>query len=344
MPRKFTFSTKESNGREYVIAQPRTEAGEPVRLEADWVEGDEVEGKWERAVRAIIKEDLMGGMELEEGDGRLSRRRAIEVLATAEDEEGPITTSEAQAEALVEYFAEQDVLDVADGDVVLLQNPKDNELSAEKMLNWAAGIDACVEKITETIGRVESAKEKLQDHLDKLDTNAGGIDERLQETAQELKSLGPGPSAPEDPSKLSGEERSRYDQLKRELIYHRQMQEVDRKNLVQKVEAGANELAQNIRMLESAKEALTSKRKEVRTMAMKEGIFPEDAINIVENMGNLATQLAQVDDVDEQVENTTPDEVADLVSEVTGEVQEATETVQETAGEEDREPATDYQL
>lgn len=331
MAQKYNFTRTESGGTEFVLAQPRTETEETVRLAADWVEGDEIEGEWERGVRAIIKSDLMGEMELEEGNGRLSKSRATKVLAEAEDENGPIVTSRQQADALLEYFEDQDILEIEGDEIILLQHPKENDISQEMMLNWAAGIDACVEKINETIETIESAKERLEDHVSKLRENENNIDERLEEAAQELKSLGDGTGVPTNPNDLTPEEQQRYEALEHELLYHRQMKKVNVTNLREKVDAGTSELGRNVRMLNSAKETFTEKGEEVRVMALERGVFPEDAINIVDNMGQLATQLAGVGDIDEVVEDTNPEELAEIVEEVTGEVQEASETVQETA-------------
>jgi prefoldin subunit 5 len=337
MARKYNFEPIESGGTDYVIADPVNDNKDPVRLEARWVEGDEVEGEWERAIGALIKSDLLGSMELKEGNGRIERQEAIETLAEVEDDEGSIVTSEDQAEALLEYFAEEEIveLDGSGSDVLVLRNPQDEaEMSGRMVLNWAAGIDACVEKISETIDRVRQAKEKLEDRMDEIDQNPGEIEAKMQETAQELKSLGDGQGVPESPSELPPEERSRYNQLKRKLVFHRKMQEVIDTDLTEKVEEGTNKLSDSIEQLESARIALDQKQQEVRTRALQEQEFPEGANNIVENMGELATQLAGVGGIDEAVEETDPTELADIVDEVTGEVAEVTESATETAGEE----------
>jgi prefoldin subunit 5 len=335
MAKKYNFEPIESDGSEYVIANPINENKDPVRLDAEWVEGDEVEGEWERAIGALIKSDLLGSMELKEGNGRIERREAIETLSEIEDDTGTIVTSEDQAEALIEYFAEEGIVELDGGDVLVLRNPQEEtEMGGRMILNWAAGIDACVEKISETVDRVKKAKEKLEDRMDDIDQNPGEIQTKMQETAQELQSLGDGQGVPQDPSELPPEERSRYNQLKRKLVFHKKMQEVVDTDLMEKVEEGTNKLSDSIEQLESARIALDQKQQEVRTRALQEQEFPEGANNIVQNMGELATQLAGVGGIEEEVEQTDPTELADIVDEVTEDVAEFTESATETAGEE----------
>jgi len=334
MPRKYTFETTTVDGIDYVIANPVNETDEMVRLEADWTNGDDVEGEWERAVRAIIKGDLLGEMNLEEGNGRIDRQTAIETLAAAEDDHGKVVSSERQADALLEYFEDQEILRFDGNDVVLLQDPRDDELSGRAALNWAAGIEACVDKIDETKDRVKRARDKLEDKMDEIDTGSNRIDERIQETAQELKALGDGPGVPDDPSQLDESERTRYQQLKRQFIYHKQMKEVDKENLLETVEEGTSELAHQISMLNSAKEALVTKEQEIRVVAVQKREFPNDATNIVENMGTLATKLGGVGDIDEKIDQTSATDLASMVDDTVGDVQEAAESAQQTADEE----------
>ncbi|MFC4540396.1 hypothetical protein ACFO5R_00400 [Halosolutus amylolyticus] len=335
MSRKYDFKRIESDGQEYVIADPVNQTDNPVRLDARWIKGDHIEGEWERAIRAIIKTDLLGSMELEEGNGRIDRRKAIETLAAASDDEGDIVTSQQQAEALLEFFADEDILNLQGGKVEMLRNPSNNpeEINGRMILNWAAAIDACVEKISETIDRVDGAKEKLENRMADVEHDSGKIDEYLTETAQELKSLGDGPGVPQDPAELPAEERDRFRQLKRKLVYHKKMKEADRENLAEKVESGTDRLADNIEMLESAKLTLANKREQVRTQALKKQTFPDEAMNIVDNMGELTTQLAGVGGIEETIEETPDHEVATLVDDVLGDIESVGETAQQTAGE-----------
>lgn len=336
MARQYSFEPIESDGSEYVIANPVNENNDPVRLDAKWIDGGDIEGEWERAVGALIKSDLMGSMELKDGNGRIDRREAVKTLAELEDDDGPIATSEDQAAALLEYFAEEEIVEFDGNEVLLLRNPEDtDEMNGRMILNWAAGIDACVEKIEETRERVERAKEKLEDRMDEIDQNPGEIETKLEETAQELQSLGDGQGVPQEPeSELSSEEYSEYKRLKKKFLYHKKMQEVVDTDLTEKVQEGTEKLADNIDQLEAAQSALTQKQGEIRTVALQEQEFPEGAKNIVNNMGELATELAGVGSIDEEVEQTGAQDLAGMVDNVTGEVTDVAETATETAGEE----------
>jgi len=343
MAQKYEFEQIESDGQQYVIANPVNQTAEPVRLSAHWIEGGDVEGEWERAVRAVIKNDLLGSMELKEGNGRIDRRQAIETLAEASDDEGDIVTSEQQAEALLEYFASEDIIELEGGQLVMLRNPNDTDnVNGKMILNWSAAIDACVEQITETIDRIENAKEKLENRIDDVDQDSAQINENLRETAQELKSLGDGQDVPQDPSQLSEEERNRFQQLKRKLIYHKKMKEVEDKNPAETVKQGASHLGDKIAMLKDARTVLANKREQFRTIAMEKQILPDDAMNIVNNMGELATQLVGVKGIDETVENTDDAELASIVDDIAGDVDGLTETTQQMTEEETTEDkATD---
>lgn len=312
MQRNYTFEKTTVDGIEYVIANP-TGNGEMVRMEAEWTEGEDVEGKWEDAVRAIIGGDLLGDMNLDGGNGRIDRQTAVETLAAAEQGGEPVVASERQADALIEYFAEEDILRLEGNQVVLLQDPRNEDISGRAALNWAAGIDACIEKIDETRDRVKRAKEKLEQKMADLDTGPSGIEERIQETGQKLRSLGDGPGVPSDASKLSESEAKRYRQLKKEFMTHKKMKDVESTNLLETVEEGTTKLANQMNMLESAKEALSTKEGEIRVRAIQQREFPDDAKNIVDNMSDIATQLAGVGNVDEAVENTSDEEFANMV-------------------------------
>jgi predicted nucleic acid-binding Zn-ribbon protein len=339
MQRNYTFEKTTVDGIEYVIANP-TGNGEMVRMEAEWTEGQDVEGKWEDAVRAIIGGDLLGDMNLDGGDGRIDKQDAVETLAAADQGGEPVVASQRQADALIEYFAEEDILRLEGNQVVLLQDPRNEDISGRAALNWAAGIDACIEKIEETRDRVKRAKEKLEQKKEDLDTGPSGIEERIQETGQKLRSLGDGPGVPSDASELSESETKRYRQLKKEFITHKKMKDVESTNLLETVAEGTAKLGNQMNMLESAKEALSKKEGEIRVRAIQQREFPDDAKNIVDNMSNIATQLAGVGNVDEAVENTSDEDFANMVEDEVLDLDVGEDVEQLTEAEADEESRT----
>ncbi|MFC6955194.1 hypothetical protein [Halorubellus litoreus] len=312
MPQNYEFEKTTVDGIKYVIANPKGN-GEMVRMEAEWTEGDEVEGKWEEAVRAIIGEDLLGDMNLDGANGRIDKRTAVETLAAAEEDGQPVVASERQADALIEYFADQDILRLEGNKVVLLQDPGDQNLSGRAALNWAATMDACMEKIKETKENIERAKKKLEEKEEEFKSGQNDIKERMHETGQKLKSLGDSPGVPQSRAELDESERTRYDNLMEEYIHHKKMHEAHVEDVVEKTNQGKGKLARQMSMLNSTMETLEEKKKQIRSAAVREHVFPDEAIEMTENVGNIVTELAGVGNVAETVENTSEEDFAEMV-------------------------------
>lgn len=333
MSKRYTFEPLE--GDNYVIAEPKDGNEDPVRLDTKWVEKDDVEAGWERPIGALIKSDLLSDMDLKDGNGEISRKQAVETLAEAGTEDGdPIVTSETQAEALIDYLGSEGIVNIKDDDdsVLLLQDPEATE-NPDMYINWAAGIDACVDKIEETEDRIEAAKNKLQSRLDDMEKDPGAIEEKIRETAQELKFLGDGEGVP-DPNNLPAEKEQKYNRLKEKLVYHKKMKEVVNTDVTDSVEEGTQKLADSLDMLNSAKQALMSKQEGFRLVALQGKEVPDGAHQIVENMGSLATALAGVGDVDEKADNMSHEEVEDTVGEILEEIEPATDEMDKITEEE----------
>lgn len=336
MVTNYEFDRTTRNGTEYIIAQPHSQ-GEPVRFEAKWTESGEMEGEWEQLIKPVIKDSLMGQVDVNASDGRLARNEFVRQLAAAVDDEGnAVVSSERQADALVSYLAENNILEASGGEVVFLQNPfeggeDESAVSKEMWVNWAACIDACVEQIQSTIETVDSAKKKLEEHRENVEDNANQGQQYLEEVAQELRGLGEGPEVP-DPEKLDAQEEQRYHTLKEEFVFHKQMRKVKVNTVLENIRNGAEVLSRNRRMLEQAEGTLSRKSQELRQAALQQEIFPEGAENIVNNVGDLATQLGNVQNVDEAVAQMSPQDLEDELTDVIGparEINDATERITE---------------
>lgn len=332
MSKKYEFDPLDDGS--YVMAKPKNGNKNPVRINTKWIESDDVEAGWERPIGALIKSDLLSDMDLKDGNGRISRRQAVETLREATDDEGPIVTSEEHAEALIAYLGEKEIVNIEDdGSVLILQDPQTTE-NDNMWINWAAGIDACVEKIDETEERIKSAKNKLEDRLEDMEEDTDSIEEKARETAQELKSIGDGPGLPQNPEELPSDERAEYQRLKKKLVYHNKMKDVVDEDVTKTVKDGTQKLADNLEMLNSAKQALKEKREGFRLVALQNEQVPEGAQNIVDNMGDLATALVGIGDVDEAVENTGTEELEGMVEDLTGTVDGVTDKAVQTSSEE----------
>ncbi|UPW02275.1 hypothetical protein M0R88_09335 [Halorussus gelatinilyticus] len=328
-----SFTETEMGDGTYVVAEPVSQTDDAVRIEAGWFDTeDDIEGEWEDPIGAIIRNDLTGGMELTEGTGTLSRRQAVENLADATKDGEPLVSGETEAEALIDYFAANDVLelDEKNDDVVLLKDP--NEVSGKMVLNWAAAMAACVDKIDETMNRFERAKEKLQKHMENVDANPQRTEELMKEKAQELMALGDGSGFP-DRSELSEQAQQKYDILREDFIYYKKLNEAGQEN-VSTAQQGVDQIANIIQKLEGAREVLDQKQGQVRTRALKERVFPESEVNIAMNMGELVTSLAGVGSIEEEAENMSEDDVESAVTDVLSDAQNIEGALDDTLGDE----------
>lgn len=335
MARKYrNFTETEMGDGTYVVAEPVNQNDEAVRLEAGWFDTeDDIEGEWEEPVGAIIRSDLTDGMQLSEGTGTISRRDAVENLATATNDGEQIVANESEAEALLDYFADNDVLELEGNDVVLLKDP--NEVSGEMVLNWAAAMSACVDKIDQTMDRFEQAKEKLQKHMESVDTNPQRAEELMKEKGQELMALGNSSGFPER-SELSEEEKQKYDVLKEDFVYYKKLNEAEQEN-VSTAQKGIDEIKRMIDKLEGARSTLDQKQGEIRQRALKERVFPENDVDIAMNMGELVTSLTGVGSIEEEAEDMSEDDLENAVTDIMSDTQSIESAVDDVVEEADEE-------
>ena len=344
MQRKYrNFTETEMQDGKYIIAEPvNKQADEAVRIEAGWFDGeDDIEGDWEEPIGAIIRNDLTDGMQLSEGTGTIPRHEAVENLNEAERDDSEIVASEAEAEALLDYFAENDVVELDGNNVVLLKDP--NEVSGEMVLNWAAAMSACVDKIDATMDRFERAKDKLQKHMENVDADPQRTEELMKEKAQELMSLGTGSGFP-DRSELSEEAKQKYDVLREDFIYYKKLNEAGQQN-VSTAQQGVDQIANIIDKLEGAREILDQKQGQIRARALKERVFPENEVDIAMNMGELVTSLAGVGSIEEEAEEMSEDDLESAVTDIVSETQNIESALDDTLGEdveEEEGQATDF--
>jgi hypothetical protein len=138
--------------------------------------------------------------------------------------------------------------------------------------------------------------------------------------------LGPGDGLP-DPSNLSDEDRKKYDQLKSHYVYLKNIQEAQKQGILGNIDEGVDRLSMAIERLEEARNVYVDFYRDTRTAATKKNIFPEEALNFVENAGGLLTDLAGTEQADEDMQD---DEFQEMLKDDMGEAQQ---TVQDTASE-----------
>jgi hypothetical protein len=337
MTRKYSFETKTINGQQFVIAEGRGQASEPVRVRADWIESDDMEGKWEELIKQIVQPENIDQIAIDEGHGGIRRREAVQALAGATADGETIVSSETQADVLVEYLAEEDIVGIEGDEIVLFRDPDEESLNSAALMNWAALMSAVMESIDEHLERVEDAKDRFQETVDTLEVEQQDSEERLSKTAQRIQNLGPGQGVP-DPDTLSDEERQQYTQLKEHYLYLQDIEKAKSENFVENVSAGVDQIGMAIERLEAAREAYNMFHNNTRKAALKSSVFPEEALEFVDNAGSLINELAGQEG--SQADDYADDEFAEMIEEKHGEaVQEQAaettnlaETAEEAAG------------
>jgi len=339
MTRKYSFETKTINGQQFVIAEGRGQTSEPIRVRADWIESDDLEGKWEDLIKQIVQPETINRIDIADGHGGISRREAVETLAGATADGETIVSSEQQADVLVEYLAQEDIVGLDGDELVLFRDPDEESLGGPALMNWAALMGAVIESIDDHLDRVEDAKDRFQETIDSLETEQSDSNERLSKTAQRLQNLGPGQGIP-DPETLSDEERQQFNQLKSHYLYLRNIEKAKEQNLFENVNVGLDQMGMAIERLEAAREAYDMFHDNTRKAALKNNVFPEEALDFVDNAGSLINDLAGVEDVDE--ENVDSDDLEAMIEEDLGEtvqsqasaLSDVAETAERAVGEE----------
>lgn len=329
MTRKFkSFDEAEIGGETRIIATPKNPSDDRVQLPADWLDHDEdgLHGEWEEAIKPLIRLDEADVLDLDSGGGHIEYNDAVETLVT----EG-VAEVESQAQALVEYFAENEVLDLQGNQVVLFRNPITDEPSFEMLLNWAAAIESVVEQIDGTRKTIERAKQKLQEREKTLDQEPERIEELRDETLQELKSLGDGPGLP-DPNDLSEEELREYRLLADELAHHDSMYQALQVDLEKEIKQGRNELARNLRMLETSRASLIELEKKLRGRATAENEFPDEAATFVTNVRQLVRGVTNIRSEAEDLQDAPIDELQEKVTSIEERITKQSEAVLEQSG------------
>ncbi|WP_408960454.1 hypothetical protein [Natrinema sp. 74] len=324
MTRKYSFETKSINGKQYVVAQSHGPKSEPVRVRADWVESDDLEGEWEELIKQVVQPETIDEIDIADGHGGIARREAVEALAGATADGETLVSSEQQADVLLEYLAEEDIVGIDGDELVLFRDPDEEDLNSAALMNWAALMSAVIDSIDDHLERVEDAKERFQETVDTLEAEQQDSEERLSKTAQRIQNLGPGQGVP-DPDTLSDEERQQYTQLKEHYLYLQDIEKAKSSNFVENVSAGVDQIGMAIERLEAAREAYDMFYNDTRKAALKSSVFPEEALEFVDNAGSLINELAGVEG--SQTDDVADEEFAKMIEENHG------ETVQERAAE-----------
>lgn len=341
MTRKYeNFREKEMSDGIYLVADPVQPNEEPLRIDVGWFDIEPGEkGQWEEIVGTVVKNDLREELQLqEEGEGTIDRTQAIENILDADPDGSQPIESRDQAAAIIDYFIEEGALtERSNGEIVVLHDPttlSDEDAVVDgdpkyQILSWAAAIDACIDYMDETLESFESARDRLDNRLDDVEeSEVSDAERKALQKGQELKNLGPGSDVP-DPDELSPEQRKRYETLKEDYAYYKKLHEVEKEKLGT-AEQGIEKLGRNIDRLEAARNTYQSKVKEIRTWALEKEIFPEDAIDIADNMAETITALSGIESHKEYADSMDADDLTEDINSMLGESEAVLETVDDS--------------
>jgi hypothetical protein len=280
---EYTFETTTVDGVDYVVANP-VGNGELVRMEAEWIEGEHVEGKWEDAVRAVLDTALFDAGTVGDGTVHVGRSTAVDALAETLDG----VRHELQADALVAYLASVDVWRLDLDDVVVLRDPRECSLSGREVLTWAMAVDVCIE-------RVDAVREALEQSV--VDTRErSNADSTLDSLRQSLEVRG--------------------NELRVRGLYERDFPD-DATTMV----TGFGDIVGTLRSDDpvDAAESLEAVASELADVEQGDAAVEDtldDPISIVESMEALVSELADAEGVDGTVEAMSDEEVEEEANRV----------------------------
>lgn len=332
MRSKFSdFTTTEQDGNKVVTAQPANSADEPVRFDGSIAESgssEELEANWEGIIASLAQQHLGGQLTIDDGQGVMDRDEAVQALVESDAER---VKNEHAAHAVIEYLASEDILRLEDDQVVLLISSEDlQDENAYAMLNnWAATLDACVERIDAAVDRVERNKETLEKHVENLeDTTSIQQDyaQKKEEIEQEIKAMLGGRS----PSELDEDERQRFTQMRERYHRYESLEESVADGPEGPEMEGPQMLANLVQELEDVKYALQDHSTKFRTLAVSKDLQDSDAREMVRNFTEVAAQIGGATDPKAKMEEVSDEEFMDQITEVS-ETAERTDTVTEDA-------------
>jgi len=317
------FSTVEQGGQRYIIGQPADERGEPVRFSGKLEETEGIDATFRDVIKSLIQQDLSGALNLEaNAGGAIARDEAIKTLLNAE--ESPVSVqSEQQAEAMIDYFIDNEVLKEDGSDIVVLSdpeslaniategNPADEETTM--LLNWMSAIEGCTTKIQETINTVEQVEDELRQQMGEIDVaqKLENYEQKQKEVAQRLMNLTNGGEL--DRNDLTAEEQAEYDRLEHRMFHLKSMVEsIDTGGqLDQEIEKMTKELGMEIEKLRDTQTSLKVQLERLeKVYKVNKHIDYEEAKQMAEHLSTIASGVAGVDSAEEMSEEHDTMEVA----------------------------------
>lgn len=311
------FIKKEQNGTRVVTARPANNADEPVRFDGSIAESgssEKLEANWEDIIATLAEQHLGGQLTIDDGRGVMDREEAVEALVSSSVER---VKNEHAAHAVIEYLASEGILRLEDNKVVLLMSSDDlKDEDAYAMLNnWAATLDACVDRIDAAIDRVERNKKTLEQHVEKLEDTTSikqNYIQKKEEIEQEIKAMLGGRS----PSELDEDERKRFQQMRERYHRYESLEESVTGGPEGPEMEGPQRLANLVQQLKDIKFALQDHSTQFRTLAVSKDLHDADARQMVDNFTKIASDIGGATNPKDKMEQMSDEEFIDQISQV----------------------------
>ena len=328
---------KQSDGM--VTAVPRSSRDEAVRFDGSIVqrkEDAEEEANWERLVSQLMDHDLGNALDIsDQGEAQIDREQAVSALVESDDQ---FADTEWQAEAVIDYLDDQNIVEASDNDGVTVLKPFDelSETEYTKMYNnWAAMFDTCIERIDYAHDRVEQAKERFENREAETDRRSSDVnpEERQQELRQKMENLvGDG-----KPSDLNEADKQEFDHLREQYHFYENMEEAQGPELGPGSDR-VKELGRVMEQFDAMRGIMIDHRENFRELALGEAIFPEDLVELSEQYAGFLSSLSGMMDPKEKMEEEDDDEFFDSLG-TDEEMEAATEQAEQLSDVETQQTA-----
>ncbi|MFB6126930.1 MAG: hypothetical protein ABEJ79_06525 [Halolamina sp.] len=287
-----TFTDFQPNDDGTVTAYPRSQNDEPVRFEASIAERNEdkeEEGNWEELISDLMDYELGEALDInDDGEAVIGRQEAQSALVEADDE---FASTGYQAEAVIDYLHEQDIIETEDDRVTVLKDFKNIKESGYTRMynNWAAMFDTCIERIDVARDRVEQAKNRFEQRERETEAATTDVDsaQRMDEIRQEIDRI----VGNRSPNELSDQERQRVQNLRKQYHFHESMEEAEGVDVTE-VADNAEELGFVMERFERMRAEMKKRREEFRELALGEAIFPEDLVDLSEQYSSFLSAMS----------------------------------------------------
>lgn len=291
MPRRYDFVV----ANDHITADHRSDPAKTVSLAAQWLPDDDIEGDWEQVVRTLLS-DAAGAIDQQSGALTLPRDRAVGILAAAD---GDLLADLArdEAAALVELLAtEADIFRLEGASLIVFDTALAVEdISGITVLKWSLLLDACADtfrRVTDVIATVTTHFEAQMDPIDPdNDATADGSipTDRLTQVTDTKEKLTSAAMALE-----SKANEFRVQALETQTLPH------GGDYIVNEVPAIFCEVA-----------------------ALLDGIdghSPDDKLEMLNEfaVGDMATQLAGLGTIEDEIEDISVDDIDEIVADVVG--------------------------